>query len=162
MVGMTMRAYARCLALCLISGPLTVTALPARAQSFVAPPRTIADITAILDQEKPDPARLAKMQADAERAPPTNADAGALVAFYYERAVARQNLGRFQDSIADCKAGIAAGARQDIDVTPLRQLLGFQYDWAGDIQSSMEVFQALARDSQRPGRRGYLPVAAPA
>src|SRR5690348_4932432 len=40
-------------------------ALPAR---FVAPPRTIRDITAILDSEKPDPAKIAvlKTEADAE------------------------------------------------------------------------------------------------
>src|SRR5205823_4042453 len=35
-------------------------ALPA---GFVAPPRTIADITAILDSEKPHPATLAKLKA---------------------------------------------------------------------------------------------------
>jgi CHAT domain-containing protein len=140
---------------CLISAML-LAAAPAAGQSFVPPPRTIADITAILDQEKPDPARLARMQADAEREPPKDAAAAALVAFYYDRAVARQNLGRFQDSIADCKAGIAAGHGQDIDVTPLRQLLGFQYDWAGDIKQSLDVFEGIARDSDRPGRQGYL------
>ena len=32
---------------------------------FVAPPRTIADITAILDSEKPDPAALVKLKAAA-------------------------------------------------------------------------------------------------
>ncbi len=33
---------------------------------FVAPPRTIADITAILDKERPDPAKIAELKADAE------------------------------------------------------------------------------------------------
>src|SRR6185369_13565012 len=31
--------------------------------SLVAPPRTISDVTAILDQQKPDPARTEKLQA---------------------------------------------------------------------------------------------------
>src|SRR5689334_13218214 len=44
------------------SGPVATT--------FVAPPRTIADITAILDNEKPDAAKLAERKADAEAAPP--------------------------------------------------------------------------------------------
>jgi hypothetical protein len=39
--------------------------------NFVPPPRNIADITSILDQEKPDPTKLAKMTAEAEaQAPP--------------------------------------------------------------------------------------------
>ena len=37
---------------------------------FVAPPRTIADITEILDKEKPDPAKLAKLKGDADKPPP--------------------------------------------------------------------------------------------
>ena len=42
----------------------------APAPTFVAPPRSIADITAILDQEKPDPAKRAKREADANAEPP--------------------------------------------------------------------------------------------
>src|SRR5690242_2920563 len=37
--------------------------------SFVAPPRTIADITAILDSEKPDEAQILKRKATADAAP---------------------------------------------------------------------------------------------
>src|SRR3981081_4659608 len=44
-------------------------ALPA---GFVAPPRTIADITAVLDNEKPDPARLARLKASADNEPGNN------------------------------------------------------------------------------------------
>src|ERR1700694_1319743 len=124
--------------------------------SFLAPPRTIADITAILDQEKPDPGSISKMQAEADAQPPRNADVGALVEFYYKRAVARSNLGRFRDAIADSKTGIALGLRERIDVTSLRQLLGYQYDWSGDIKDALEVFLALARDSDLPQKRGYL------
>ena len=45
------------------------------APSFVAPPRTIADITAILDQEKPDPKVAAKLRAEADATPPAGASA---------------------------------------------------------------------------------------
>ena len=41
-------------------------ALPA---GFVAPPRSIADIAAVLDSEKPDAATLAKLKADADKEP---------------------------------------------------------------------------------------------
>jgi hypothetical protein len=98
----------------------------ARTGPAVAPPRTIADITAILDEEKPDSDRIAKMRADADASPPQNADAAALVDFYYSRGVARQDIGRLRVSIADLKTGIAIGREHDLDVGYLQQTLGFQ------------------------------------
>ena len=80
-------------------------AIAQRAQ-FVAPPRTIADITAILDQEKPDPAKRAKMEADAAAEPPVHADAGKLKDFYFRRAQARASVGRLHDAIADCEKAV--------------------------------------------------------
>ena len=41
--------------------------------AFVAPPRTIADITAILDSEKPDPQKIAAIKAAADAPPPVGA-----------------------------------------------------------------------------------------
>src|SRR5262245_39997091 len=128
----------------------------AQASTFVAPPRTIADITAILDQEKPDTGHIAKMRADADAPPPQNLDTGALIEFYYNRATARSNLGRFRDSIADLKTGIALGLRANIDVGYLRQALGFQYNWSGDNKKSLDEFLALARDSDTEPNRKYL------
>jgi hypothetical protein len=51
--------------------------------SFVAPPRTAADITAILDQEKPDQAKAAKIHADANAIPPASTDDRALAQFLF-------------------------------------------------------------------------------
>ena len=128
----------------------------AQAGAFAAPPRTIADITAILDQEKPDLERIAKLRADADAMPPPNADAATLVDFYYDRAVARQNLGRFRDSITDLKEGIALGLRGHVDVAHLRQAAGFQYNWSGDTQKALDEFLGLAKDSGSPPNRKYL------
>src|SRR3984893_5479069 len=58
-------------------------ALPA---GFVAAPRTIADITAVLDNEKPDPAMLAKLKADADSQPGKQSS---LADFYLDRGTAR-------------------------------------------------------------------------
>jgi CHAT domain-containing protein len=76
---------------------------PAMAQraGFVAPPRTIADITAILDQEKPDPAKRAKAEAEAAAAPPARADRAKLMDFHYRRAQAQASLGRLKEAVAD-------------------------------------------------------------
>jgi hypothetical protein len=43
------------------------------ATSFAPPPRTISDITSILDKEKSDPARRAKIEAEAAALPPAGA-----------------------------------------------------------------------------------------
>ena len=81
-------------------GPVDTKLAPA---VFVPPPRTIADITAILDQEKPDAARIAKAKADADAAPPEGASTAKLVQFYYDRGAARSFLARNTDAFADGK-----------------------------------------------------------
>src|SRR4029077_7291397 len=61
--------------------------------SFVAPPRTIADITAILDSEKPDEAQIAKRKATAD-AMPAGMQGPKLAQFLFDRAAARALLAR--------------------------------------------------------------------
>ena len=57
--------------------------------TFVAPPRTIADITAILDSEKPNEAKIAERKANADATPPANASPAKLAQFYYDRGASR-------------------------------------------------------------------------
>src|SRR5262245_38846331 len=97
-----MRAF--CLVPCVAS--ITTSALAQRA-GFVAPPRTIADITSILDQEKPDPAKRIRAEADASAEPPAGADRATLKDFYFRRAQARASIGRLAHAIADCQQAIA-------------------------------------------------------
>ena len=84
----------------------TPQAIAQQAQ-FVAPPRTIADITAILDQEKPDPTKRAKVEADATAEPPAHADATKLKDFHFHRAQARALTGHLKEAIADCEKAVA-------------------------------------------------------
>ena len=73
----------------------------------MAPPRTIADITAILDQEKPDPNKAAaQMRAEANAAAPANAGRGELAKFHYKRCQARTALGDFRAASADCEKAV--------------------------------------------------------
>jgi hypothetical protein len=70
--------------------------------TFVPPPRTIKDITAILDQQKladPEAARQARIQADQQ--PPNTTYPGALADFYHKRGLAAQEIGRAKQAIAD-------------------------------------------------------------
>jgi CHAT domain-containing protein/tetratricopeptide (TPR) repeat protein len=65
------------------------------------PPRSIADITAVLDQQKPNPDLTARRQRTAAAEPPASARGNALAQFYFQRAQARADLGRPAEAIAD-------------------------------------------------------------
>src|SRR5665213_828194 len=86
-------------------------ALPA---SFVVPPRTITDITAILDSEKPDPAKIERLQAEAHATVPSKGSRAELAKFYYHRGNARASLGQLKDSIADADEALVT-ARGAVD-----------------------------------------------
>src|SRR5262249_17665975 len=62
--------------------------------ALVAPPGSTPDVTAILDQQKPDPARVSQLQAAAEAEPAAGLKGVQLADFYYKRGQARSQLGR--------------------------------------------------------------------
>jgi CHAT domain-containing protein len=82
------------------------------AASLVAPPRTISDISAILDQQKPDPAAIAKLTETADAAVPAGMKGGALADFYYKRAQARTLLGR-NDALDDAELAVSNAPNDD-------------------------------------------------
>jgi CHAT domain-containing protein len=70
--------------------------------AFVPPPRTIDDITAILDQQpRADPAAAARARARADEAPPSTDDELVLRGFYYRRGLAAAAIGRMRQAIDD-------------------------------------------------------------
>jgi CHAT domain-containing protein len=121
---------------------------------FVAPPRTIADITAVLDNEKPDPATLAKLKADADNEP-GKAD---LAEFYYARGNARSLLGRNVDALADGEKALAAtqASGDSYFGQRIRQFISIQKMALGDIKGALQVAQFMITDANRPGQKGYL------
>jgi len=126
--------------------------------AFVAPPRTIADITAILDQEKPNPRVVAKDRTDADAAPPAGASRAALAEFHYDRGVVRAKLGRFRDAIADAQSALGYGNGQ---VAPerllrMRSFYANQSASAGDPKTSLEIFFAIAREAEQRTRVGFM------
>jgi tetratricopeptide (TPR) repeat protein len=126
--------------------------------SFVAPPRTINDITAILDGEKPDPAKLRKLKAEAEEAAPRGGSPTDLARFYYRRGTARASLGQLKESIADAELATSL-ARKSGDanlVGRTEQFLGLRYIANGDMKRALAIFQQQARTSNVPGSKGYL------
>jgi CHAT domain-containing protein len=134
--------------------PVPGTALPA---GFIAPPRTISDITAILDGEKPDLNVIEKLKSDADVTPTGKESPAGLSSFYFNRAAARSQLGRLDDSIADANKGIEVG-RGAIDANMtgrLKQFLALQYSSAGDPKKALEIYQQELRETNVAGAKGY-------
>ncbi|MDH6259563.1 CHAT domain-containing tetratricopeptide repeat protein [Bradyrhizobium sp. BR13661] len=131
------------------------TALP---KGFIAPPRTISDITAILDSEKPNEKLIAELKADADSMPTGKEGREDLAQFYFDRANARAQLGRLAESIADANKAIEAGRG---GISPrmmgrLMQLVALQYSAAGDPKKSVEMYQRQLREiTTQPGAKGY-------
>jgi CHAT domain-containing protein len=118
---------------------------------FAPPPRSIADITALLAQEKPDEAKLAKLRADADAPPPETADARELARFHFARAKSEAALNRALGAIADLKAAIKYGADSGVDLVPLYRYLGSQLSWVGNRKAALVAFTEGARLAQERG-----------
>ena len=119
------------------------------ARRIVAPPRTIADITAVLDDEKPDPATLAKLRDEAEAEPEKGLSISDLAEFYLDRGNARTKLARNADAIADAKKGLAIPcAASRLMMGRLRVSCLAKQIAAGDLKAAVEIFQRIIRETQ--------------
>jgi CHAT domain-containing protein len=110
---------------------------------LVAPPRTISDVTAILDQQKPDPARIAALTATADADVPAGLKPLDLADFYYKRAQARNQLGRNADALADAELAVKNGDGDDYKnvVSRYEQLLNRRLQDAGDAKRANAIIQ---------------------
>jgi CHAT domain-containing protein len=75
-------------------------------QGFTPPPRTIADITAILDQQKPDPAKAEATRKAADAEVPAGLQGLALAKFYFDRGTAAGDIGRINQRVDDIRKAV--------------------------------------------------------
>ncbi len=115
--------------------------------SFTPPPRTIDDITAILDAQKPDPEKITALKVKASADPPRGASAAELIEFHYHRAHARMSIGRSVDALADGRAAYryysrtgASNIRRGVVST-----LGLLERQFGNHRTAVEFNQRLVR-----------------
>ena len=79
---------------------------------FVPPPRTIKDITAILDQQTiADPEETARRIALADRTPPKDADPKALASFFHSRGMVAYEIGRERQWVEDLRTALRYGEK---------------------------------------------------
>ena len=131
----------------------------AQAPEFVAPPRTIADITAILDKEKPNSAILAKNKAAANAQPPRGASSAALFKFYLERGRAHRELGLLAEAREDGERAVKSG-QGHVELRELlnaRMFIVLQHLNAREFKIARELLSTIERDvDNAPSVRGRL------
>ncbi len=118
-------------------------------------PRTIADITALLDQYKPDEIAIASLRAQAMQEPQGGTKAEALAAFYWERAQAWYELGDGERSLADLRSAhaIVKGSRSDAEWR-IEYDLSVAENQYGDPKAAATLLASLlARAGEYTGRR---------
>ncbi|MCK6450225.1 MAG: CHAT domain-containing protein [Alphaproteobacteria bacterium] len=135
----------------------------AAALGFVPPPRTIADITAILDQQKPDPAKRAAAEAAADRRPAPGLEGRALARFLVERGLAAAEIGRAQQRAADIKRAVEvarqAGMNEELGYIYLTHA-GHALQSVGDTAGALDMYEQRIRllvgEGARSKRKGLL------
>ena len=123
---------------------------------FIPPPRTIANITAILDGEKPDEAQIAARKANADATQPNNLSAADLAQFYYDRGNARALLARNKEALADGLRALAAakGTPDYRQSRRIEQFIALQYRALGDLKSAKAMLETEIREDEEAGA-GY-------
>lgn len=124
------------------------------ATMLAAPPRSIADIVAILDQEKPDPAKRAQLIAQAEAAEPPGLDARQRSRFLFDRAQAALLLARAESALTD--AVTAAKLAEEVGDDPYRmlQISAGLKRYLGDLQGALALYTQLAESANKSRLRG--------
>lgn len=119
-----------------------------------APPRSIADIVAILDQEKPDPVKRAQLIAQAEIPEPAGLDARQRSRFLFDRAQAALLLARAEQALKDAEAAALLAEQVGDDPFRMLQISGGLKRYLGDLQGALTVYSQLAETANKSRLRG--------
>ena len=112
-------------------------------------------ITAILDQEKPDPKAMAVLHAAADRPEPTKISRADLAKFLYDRCIARSAIGDFGNAVMDCEKAVARyeGATTTGEIFRYRQALAEQYRAVGEPTKELQFLLKFAELTGNDGGR---------
>ncbi|MBS0525067.1 MAG: CHAT domain-containing protein [Proteobacteria bacterium] len=120
-----------------------------------AAPAKVGEVQTLLDREKPDSARQARLAQAAAAPIPESAPPVERARRHFQRSQARAELGRITDAIADTTTAIEL-ARQESAEPLLRQAyvqLGQLQGWLGERRQSNAAFQ---KASEVGGKRGSV------
>ena len=134
-----------------------ISSIDSSQPGFVPPPRSITDVTAILDGEKPDLKKIAGLKARANAVPDKQTGED-LAKFYFDRSNARSQLGLgLGEAIADCNKAIETGTKivNANLMGRFQQFLAQLYTASGDPRKELEINQRQLAASNAPGARGF-------
>jgi CHAT domain-containing protein len=133
-----------------------VRGLPQDATLAPAPADT-ADVLALLDQERPDPAKIARLAADADVAIPATLTVPKRAEAYFQRAEARAQAGRINDAIADAREAFRLGKGLSYERVTSRyeQFVHRRLLEMGDYKAAVPLMMEEIRNFQ-PHFRGRL------
>ena len=126
-------------------------ALPAFAQA--PPPRSVADVLAILDQHKPDPEKVSRLRELVASQPPDANDKVLSRRFYVERGEAAAQLGLLKQSLADLRQAFDLLAPSDPDRWFVYVLIGGAELQAGNVATAVKMWKELPAVSVNDGQR---------
>ena len=106
-------------------------------------PRTISDITALLDQHKPDPAKVQELKLAVTREPPAGADKESLAKFYHERAQAAELLGMVTRQLADLRRAEELVPVAGSEWQRITRSIGIAEQYSGNFANALKVREQL-------------------
>jgi len=114
-------------------------AAEAAAQS-APPPRSIADVLAILDAQKPDPEKVARLRAEITKEPPATSDKKELREFYQRRGQAAGELGVMTQALADLKKAYENAPPDDTQAYYIVAQIASAEAQAGDYATAVKLW----------------------
>ncbi len=131
--------------------------------SFVAPPRSIEDVTAILNQQKiAEPQKVERDLAAADQNPPASADVRELVEFYSERGSAARKVGRNAQTLSDFRHAAKYAGKADLGGRAKHAIyknIAFAEMSAGNFKNAISAIeQALDARLTPVGYRGLAQI----
>ena len=142
-------------AIAAVSSAVAQTAAPVpAAPALAAPPRSIADIVAILDQEKPDPAKRAQLIAQAEIAEPPGLDPRQRSRFLFDRAQAAAQIGRPEAALKDATEAVRLAEQVGADSYRIAQLQASMTRNIGQLQGAFDIYAGYAERMDKSRLRG--------
>jgi CHAT domain-containing protein len=122
--------------------------------AFVAPPRSVEDVTAILNQQKiAEPEMMEKDQAFADKKPPPGADEGKLAKFFNKRGAAARKVGRSAQTLTDYRKAAKYAALSDINPKTVHNIyknLAFAERSAGNYKSALKAIHSALAARETP------------
>jgi CHAT domain-containing protein len=125
--------------------------------SFTPPPRTIDDITAMLDREKPDPAKIGALIRDAAAPVPDGSPSRRFEALV-KRSNAAYELGQVPQALADGKEAIRVARENRLDAWDAEAQVRLIYSLTGDFKDLVRITDEIVQSYQFE-MRGRLFVA---